>query len=101
MSVQTYHFSLVLADCDDVVDDMTQAAFLKLSDQIFAAGCDDSSPGVIGGEVVIDFDREEKSLREAVQSAIRQIAQAGFHVAEVRPEDYGVFQELNQQLAKP
>ena len=100
MTVQTYHFSLVLAHCDDVVGDLTQEALLKLSDRIFAAGCDDASPGVIGGEVIVDFDREDVSLRAAVQSAIRQIEQAGYRVAEVRPEDYSVFQELNEQLAK-
>jgi hypothetical protein len=99
MTVQTYHFSLVLADCDDVVNDMTQEAFLKMSDAIFAAGCDDASPGVFQGEVVIDFDREGPSLRDAVQSAIRQVEQAGYRVAEVRPEDYSIFQELNEQLA--
>ena len=100
MSNQTYHFSLVLSDCENVVNDMTQEAFLKLSDAIFDAGCDDASPGIIGGEVVIDFDREGESLRKAVQSAIRQVEQAGYRVAEVRPEDYSVFQELNEQLAR-
>jgi hypothetical protein len=100
MTLQTYHFSLVLSDCDDVVNDMSQESLLKMSDDIFAAGCDDASPGVFGGEVIIDFDREDASLRNAVQSAIQQIEQAGYRVAEVRPEGYAVFQELNEQLAR-
>ena len=65
----TFSFRIRLADTDQIVDDMTQEKLLEMSDAIFEAGCDDSTPGVSCGVVFVDFDREAKTLREAIESA--------------------------------
>lgn len=96
--MDTYSFTLVLADTDEVVDDMTQAKFLEMSDALFEAGCNDGSPGVRSGVVFVAFDREANSLREAVESAISDVERAGYRVARAEPVDRSVFDELNAEL---
>jgi hypothetical protein len=99
MSSQVFHFDLILTDCDDVVDDMTQERFMAMSEALFEAGCDDGTYGVSCGIVHIAFAREANTLREAIKSAIADVERAGYKVAEVRPEDHQVYEEVNHELA--
>ena len=48
-----------------------------MADALFEAGCDDATPGSSGGVVVVHFDREARSLGEAVGTAIANVEQAG------------------------
>ena len=96
--METFSFRIRLADTDQIVDDMTQEKLLEMSDAIFEAGCDDSTPGVSCGVVFIDFDREAKTLREAIESAVADVEKAGYHVAQVEPEEREVFDEINAEL---
>lgn len=71
----TYSFTLILAGVSEITVDM--------ADALFAAGCDDGSPGSCEGIVSVDFDREATSLGDAVGSAIRDVERAGLAVARV------------------
>jgi hypothetical protein len=96
--METYSFRIILADADEIVDDMTQEKLLEMSNAVFEAGCDDSSPGVCCEVVHIDFDREAASLREAVESAVAQVESAGYRVSRVEPDELSVFEEINTKL---
>lgn len=97
--MQTHTFTLVLGDPEDVVGDMTQKKFLEMSDALFAAGCDDASPGIRNGLVHITFDRVSGDLQSALESAILNVQRAGYRVARVEPEDREVFDRINSELA--
>ena len=64
-----YEFTLVLSTPNELTEDLAEA--------LFAAGCDDGSPGSCNGVVSIDFHRESDSLENAIRSAIAQVNQAG------------------------
>lgn len=99
--MKTHTFTIILADAEDIVDDMsmTQEKFLRMSDALFEAGCDDSSPGVCRGVVAIDFDREAKTLRAAIESAVADVERAGYRIARVEPSDRETFDEINSELS--
>jgi hypothetical protein len=70
-----YDFTLVLKGSPELTDD--------LADRLFAAGCDDGSPGMSCGITVVDFHREAESLEIALRSAIAQVSSAGCIVERV------------------
>ncbi len=96
--METHSFTIILTDVDEIVDDMTQAKFLEMSNALYEAGCDDGSPAVSQCEVSITFDREAESLRNAIDSAIGDVEKAGYRVARVDPGDRNVFDEINSEL---
>lgn len=96
--METFSFRIILADADEILDDMTHEKLLDMSNAVFEAGCDDSSPGASCGVVHVDFDREAESLREAIESAIADVERAGYRVARVEPDDLQVFEEINAEL---
>jgi len=49
-------------------------------DQLYEAGCDDSTCGTSASIAHADFDRESNTLSEAVQSAVRQVESCGYTV---------------------
>lgn len=65
-----YDFSLVLKGVEEVDDD--------LADALFAAGCDDGTPGSCNGVARVDFHREAESLEAAIRSAITNVQAAGY-----------------------
>ena len=75
----TYSFSLILSGVNVLTDDMANA--------LFEAGCDDSTPGSSGGVAKVWFDREAESLGDAIGSAVKDVAKAGFTVSGVEVED--------------
>lgn|GEM_PF-666960 len=76
--VTKYEFSLILEGSPELTED--------LADQLFAAGCDDGSPGTCNGVFTIDFHREAATLEAAIQSAIANVRDAGQTVARVEIE---------------
>jgi hypothetical protein len=64
-----HEFVLVLSGVTEVDD--------RIADALFEAGCDDATPSVRFGRVYLSFDREARSLREAILSAIRDVLNAG------------------------
>jgi hypothetical protein len=75
-----YDFTVVLCRGTELTE--------ELADALFAAGCDDGSPGSREGVVSVDFHREADSLEAAIRSAITDVQKAGCTVArlEMEPE---------------
>jgi hypothetical protein len=73
-----YEFTLVLKGTFELTED--------IADRLFAAGCDDGTPGTLNGEFTIDFHRSASTLEEAFQSAISNVKSAGFEVDRVEIE---------------
>ncbi len=70
-----YKFSLILKGSPELTD--------EIADELFAAGCDDGTPGRCNGVFSIDFHREAESLEAAINSAIKNVQAAGHEVARV------------------
>jgi hypothetical protein len=79
-----YDFTLILTESLELTDDLAVA--------LFAAGCDDGTPGTCNGVFSIDFHREATSLEEAIRSAIGDVRTAGYEVARVEIEAEAVVQ---------
>ena len=75
---KTHAFSVILAGVDVIT--------VEMADALFEAGCDDGTPGSCEGLVSIDFEREAESLGDAIGSATKDVAHAGFSVARVEVE---------------
>src|SRR5262249_9063319 len=73
--MREYEFAIILADVTEFTEEMGNA--------LFAAGCDDCSPGSCNGVVRVDFDREGDSLEQALRSAISDVHAAGYSVDHV------------------
>lgn len=73
--MKEYEFTVILAGAPELTED--------LADRLFAAGCDDGSPGSCEQVVSIDFHRDAQSLEEAIRSAIADVRAAGCTVAKV------------------
>jgi hypothetical protein len=67
-----YEFTLVLRGDLELTED--------IADELFAAGCDDGTPGTCNGVFSIDFHRTADSLEAAIQSAIANVKSAGYDV---------------------
>lgn len=71
--METYDFKLLLEQVD--VDEAE-------ADALYAR-CKDGTLITAAGETYMDFDREARSLEDAVRSAIADVNAAGFRVARV------------------
>jgi len=79
-----YEFTLVIGEAIELTE--------EIADELFAAGCDDATPGTCDGVFVIDFCREAETLEEAIQSAIANTRQAGLTAAQIQIEAAAVSQ---------
>lgn len=75
-----YEFTLILRGDLELTEGIANA--------LFAAGCDDGTPGTCNGIFSIDFHREADSLEAAIRSAIANVKSAGYEVerAEIEAE---------------
>jgi hypothetical protein len=64
-----YHFSVMVADCDTMTAELTEA--------LYVAGCDDGTLWSGKGVAAVTFDREAQSLESAIRSAVADIQKAG------------------------
>ncbi len=76
--MKKYEFTVVISERLELTDD--------IADALFAAGCDDGTPGSCNGILSIDFHREADSLEEAIRSAIANVQTAGYEVERVEIE---------------
>jgi len=74
----TYDFTVVLRATPELTED--------LADRLYAAGCDDGTPGMCCGSTTIDFHRAAATLEEAIRSAIANVNSAGCVVERVQIE---------------
>ena len=70
-----YDFSLVVSNPAELTE--------GVADALYAAGCDDATPGTCEGILTVDFHREAVSLEEAIRTAIENVRSAGLIVARV------------------
>jgi hypothetical protein len=70
-----YEFTIILRGDLELTED--------IADELYAAGCDDGTPGTCDGVFSIDFHRHADSLELAIQSAIANIKSAGYEVDRV------------------
>ena len=73
--MRKFEFSLILKGSPELTD--------EIADALFAAGCDDGTPGTTAGVFSIDFHRSAVSLEAAIQSAISNVIAAGYEVDRV------------------
>ncbi len=73
--LKTFHFVVRLVGAGKLTR--------RLQDRIYEAGCDDAALIERGGRIVLDFDRQARSMPEAVESALSDIQRAGLRVSEV------------------
>lgn len=69
-----------------------------VAESLFAAGCDDCTPGIRNGVWVIAFDREARNVSHAVDTAIRDVASVGLRVLRVEPDTYVNAAEIAERL---
>jgi hypothetical protein len=69
---------------------------------LFEAGCDDATIETAGGVQYLHFDREARSLAEALVSAIAAVEQAvpGVRVVRVAPDDYVTLAEIGKRTRR-
>ena len=73
-----WEFTLILRDVAEMTDSVTDA--------LYEAGCDDATVGSSCGAARVSFSREAATLQEAIQSAVRDVQQAGCEIARVEIE---------------
>ena len=73
--MRKYDFTLIINGSPELT--------VNLADRLFAADCDDGTPGMCCGVTSIDFHREAASLENALQSAIAQVNSAGCTVERI------------------
>ena len=64
----------------------------NIADDLYAAGCDDGTPGTCDRVFSIDFHRHADSLELAIQSAIASVKSAGYDVDRVEIDAEAVSQ---------
>jgi len=73
-----YEFTLILKGSLELTE--------EIADELFAAGCDDGTPGTSAGVFSIDFHRKARTLEEAINSAVMNVKSAGYKVERVEIE---------------
>lgn len=66
-------------------------------DRLYEAGCDDALVGVVKGVVVLDFSREAKTFKDAVESAMRDVRKAGGRVTRIEPDSYASLSDIAER----
>lgn len=66
-----YHFSILIRDASKSTE--------SLEDRLFEAGCDDALVCFNHQTVYLEFDREAETARDAIESAMTNIHEAGFY----------------------
>jgi len=89
---EAYSFTLILAGLAEPTDE-AQGALL-------ASGCDDALFGSRDGTAFLDFDREARSLSQAIRTAIENVEGAGFRVERVEPDALVSTAEIARRLGR-
>lgn len=76
--MRQYEFTLIFEEFLELT--------VELTDALYAAGCDDGTPGTANGVLFVDFHREAAALEDAIRSAIEDVRRAGYEVARVEME---------------
>jgi predicted transcriptional regulator len=74
----THNFAIIVSGIDTDSSDY--------ADRFFEAGCDDATIAVQKGLIVFDFDREARSFKGALISALACVEKAGANIERVEPD---------------
>jgi len=88
--VAVHEFTLILSRVRRLTPAMADALYELI---------DDGTAGSCNGEVMIDFHRQSSSLEQAVQSALTDVAKAGFEVARVETNESRLVEQINDRLS--
>ncbi len=92
--MKTYEFTLLVEGADLQTE--------EAQDALFEAGCDDATIGVTAGVQHLHFDREARSLAEALVSGITAVEQAvpAVRVVRVAPDEYVTLAEIARRTGR-
>lgn len=76
--MKTYEFSIVASGLDPSLDD-----FERL---FYDSGCDDATVSFQKGHIILDFARDAETPEAAIESALRDVENAGASVDRVEPD---------------
>jgi hypothetical protein len=85
-------FTLILRGIQEVTEEAANA--------LFEAGCDDGTFCARDGVAFVHFDREARTLDEAIQSALDDVRAAGFDVDRVESDEFATICHFNRELAE-
>ena len=77
-----YQFRLILSG--PFTRQLSDEELLDATDALGEAGCDDCSISVHGRGLELEFDRADRSLQEAIASAIHDVERAGYVVESIQ-----------------
>ncbi len=78
VDMRAWNFIILATGLDPAADDF--------EDRFFEAGCDDATVSFMKSTIVLEFDREARTLSSAVNSAIQDVKSAGADVIRVEPD---------------
>lgn len=78
-SLREYEFALIVSGVPELNG--------RVEDAIFSAGCDDATVSMRYGRLYVEFSRSAPSLKDAIISAIRDVAKAGIGARVLRVDD--------------
>ncbi len=89
--MKTHEFTLVLSGHHEID---------SVAEKIYGGGCDDATVSECRGAIAMDFMRDAATFEEAVLSAIRNVMDLGYAVANVDPDDYVNEQEIARRTGR-
>jgi len=78
-TMKTYEFTIIATGLDPRADDV--------ADRLFEAGCDDATVSLQRRALIVDFNRQARTLSHAIRSAITDVESAGAEVVHVEPDN--------------
>ena len=67
-------------------------------DALFEAGCDDATVSFQKGVLILEFDRVEKNLSHAINSAVANVVSAGCQVVRIEPDHLVSMSEIAERV---
>jgi hypothetical protein len=74
----TFEFTVIASGLDPQADDFER--------RFYEGRCDDATVSFQNGHTILDFQRDAKSITEAIVTAVRDVADAGAAVERVEPD---------------
>jgi hypothetical protein len=76
--MKRFNFTIIASGLDPEAEDF--------ADRFFEAGCDDATISYQKGVIILDFNREGRSLAQALISAVVDVDRAGAKVEHIEPD---------------
>ena len=76
--MKKFEFSIIASGLDPEADDF--------ADRFYDAGCDDATISFQKGHIILDFRREDRSIEDAICSAVECAQKAGAQVDRIEPD---------------